>query len=53
MTDGVDVSHVADWWDYHFILVLHKVVELFVGGVAAGYEVVLVEVGVVRTSWID
>lgn len=47
LSDGVDVAHVADGGRDVFVLVLDEVVDLFIGGVVAGDEVVLVEVGIV------
>ena len=47
MSDGIDVTHVSDGWSYNFILVFDVVVELFIGGVGSGYEVIFVEIGVV------
>jgi hypothetical protein len=41
------VAHVADGGSDDFVLVADVVVELFIGGVGAGDEVVLVEVGVI------
>ena len=49
---GVDVSHVADGGSDCFILVFDEVVDLFIGGVGAGDEVVLVEVGIIGSRCI-
>ena len=52
LTDWVDLTHVTDWWGHVLVLVFYKVVDLFIGRVAAGNEVVLKEVRVVRPSCI-
>ena len=44
------MTHVADRRDYLLVLILDEIVDLFIGGVVARNQVVLVEVGVVGTG---
>lgn len=48
LADWIDVAHIADRRSDGFVLVFDKIVYLFVGGVCARDEVVLVKVGIVR-----
>jgi hypothetical protein len=53
LTYGVDVSHVPDGRGDDLVLVFDEVVDLFIGGVCTGDEVVLVEVGIVRPGCVE
>lgn len=44
------MSHISDGRLDDFILIFDGVVYFFVGGVVSGYEVVLVEVGIVGSG---
>ena len=52
LPDGVDVAHVPDGGLYLLVLVFDRGVDLFIGGVGLGDEVVFVEVGVVWSGWV-
>ena len=53
MSDWIDMTHVSYWRGNFFIVVFDKVVDLFVGGIASGNEMVFVEVGVVGSSCVQ
>lgn len=53
MTNWVHVTHVADWRSDFFVMVFDEVVDLLVGGVASWNQMILVEVGIVRTSCVN
>jgi len=49
LPDGIDVAHVPDGRSDCLVLVFDEIVYLFVGGVGAWHQVVLVKVGIVGT----
>lgn len=53
LSDGIDMTHVADGGRDVFVLVFDEGVDLFISGVVAGHQVVLVEVGVIGSSWVE
>ena len=44
------MPHVPDGWRDCLVLILHEIVDLFVGWIGAWDQVILVQVGIVRTG---